>query len=235
MNHFPLEHVKPDLFKRWLEANQKTWKHPNVQINKIALAGNDLNAHVFLKPVAIGVFSSMVGLPISTVRLYVRRGLIEPIVVSGKYRFLEWNVAQAEAVKLWSELGVTLDKILQRKLELRKENPGLRFSDILEFNSNNGQGYGVGLIELIKNGNGFGYSISCQTMFEGETPVGDLAEHPKANQTPYGNFVLKTIRLQAQAMFVEARLALEAEQQKLEARISRAKLFEERLAQPFFD
>jgi DNA-binding transcriptional MerR regulator len=235
MNHFPLETVKPEVFKHWVEMNRKTWKTPNARINKIALAGSDLKAQVFFEPVAIGVFSRIVGLPISTVRLYVRRGLIEPIVVSGKYRFLEWNVAQAEAVKLWSELGVTLDRIFQRKLELRKENPELCFSDILEFSSNNGQGYGVGLIHLIKNGNGFGYSIACRTMFEGEQPVGDLAEHPAPNHTPYGKFVLQTICAEAKAFFAEARLALEAEQQKLEARIARAKLFEERLAQPFFD
>jgi DNA-binding transcriptional MerR regulator len=233
---FLLEQVKPDLFQRWLAFNQETWQDPNSRINQIALAGSDENAIAFFKPVAIGAFSRMVDLPISTVRLYVRRGLIEPLVVSGKYRFMEWNVAQAEAVKLWSDLGVTLETMLQRKLELRKTTPGIRFFDVLEFRSGTGTGYGIGFFALTphKNG-GYQYSLSCSTQFDGEKPVGDLTEHPKSNSHAEAIDQTRQVRAEMQKLFAEARLALEAERNKLEARIARAKLFEERLAQPFFN
>jgi DNA-binding transcriptional MerR regulator len=228
---FPLEQVKPDLFKRWLKFNRESWNDPNARINTIALAGSDENAKAFFNPVSIGAFAKMVALPISTVRLYVRRGLIEPLVVSGKYRFMDWNVAQAEAVKLWSELGLTLEEMQRRKLEARREHPGLQFFDVLEFKSGEGRGYGIGYFSLNPHERGgYQYSLSCNTQFEGEQPVGGLETHPVSNQTEEGAAALKRIQLEMREHFKRAREALELEREKLEARIARARVFEERLS-----
>jgi DNA-binding transcriptional MerR regulator len=227
---FPLEQVKPDLFKRWLAFNRESWNDPNARINTIALAGSDENAKAFFNPVTIGGFSKMVALPISTVRLYVRRGLIEPLVVSGKYRFMDWNVAQAEAVKLWSELGLTLEDMQRRKLEARREHPGLQFFDVLEFRSGEGKGYGIGYFALNPHeGGGYQYSLSCSTNFEGEHPVGGLETQPINNQTEEGSAALRRIQLEMCEHFKRAREGLELEREKLEARIARARVFEARL------
>jgi hypothetical protein len=149
---------------------------------------------------------------------------------------MEWNVAQAEAVKLWSDLGVTLEAMLQRKLELRKTTPGIRFFDVLEFRSGTGTGYGIGFFALTPQENGgYQYSLSCSTQFNGSKPVGDLTEHPISNSNPEAVDQAHLVRAEMQKLFAKARLSLEAQRDKLEAKIAKAKLFEERLVEPFFN
>lgn len=97
------------------------------------LAGSEERAREFLNPkgVAIGAFSQMVNLPISTVRHYIRLGLIEPWIVDGKYRFDPVNLMQLESVRQWIELGLTLEQILARKAEQRTKRPGIMVQDVL--------------------------------------------------------------------------------------------------------
>jgi hypothetical protein len=79
------------------------------------LAGTEDNARAFMDIIGIGAFSKMVNLPISTVRHYVRLGLIEPWLVETQYRFHVVNVAQTESVLQWCDLGLSLHEIVAHK------------------------------------------------------------------------------------------------------------------------
>ncbi|PYE55351.1 MerR family transcriptional regulator [Deinococcus yavapaiensis] len=65
--------------------------------------------------VSMGSFAGMVNLPDSTVRHYQRLGLITPYEVNGKFRFWVHNLAQAESVRQWQSLGLSLEEILEQR------------------------------------------------------------------------------------------------------------------------
>lgn len=98
-----------------------------------ALAGSEEKARAFFQPrgVGIGAFAKMVNLPVSTVRHYVRLGLIEPWDVEGRYRFQPLNVRQAETVRMWGELEMSLEEIIQRKQRQRQADPELMLKDLI--------------------------------------------------------------------------------------------------------
>jgi DNA-binding transcriptional MerR regulator len=98
----------------------------------LCLAGSEERAREFLTVRGVGIsrFAAMTGLPLTTVRHYLRLGLIEPFVVNGKFKFQMVNLMQAESVRQWSELGLSLEQILARK-EAQK-NAHLLVQDILE-------------------------------------------------------------------------------------------------------
>lgn len=91
----------------------------------LALAGSDENAQAFfqLPGVGIGAFAKMVNLPVSTVRHYIRLGLIEPWEVEGRYRFQPVNVRQAQTVRMWRELRMSLEEIVRRSKNSVKPIP----------------------------------------------------------------------------------------------------------------
>lgn len=97
------------------------------------LAGSEERARQFLSPrgVAIGAFSQMVGLPVSTVRHYARLGLIEPWIVDRKYRFNPINLMQLELVKQWTSLGISLQQIQERETQQPAKRPAIMVQDIL--------------------------------------------------------------------------------------------------------
>lgn len=68
-----------------------------------------------VRGVAMGSFAQMVDLPDSTVRHYQRLGLIIPYEVNGKFRFWVHNLAQAESVRQWRSLGLSLEEILEQR------------------------------------------------------------------------------------------------------------------------
>jgi DNA-binding transcriptional MerR regulator len=98
----------------------------------LCLAGSEERVREFLSPKGVGIsrFAAMAGLPASTVRHYLRLGLIEPFVVNGKFKFQMVNLMQAESVRQWVDLGVSLEQIRQRKAEQKKGR--LLVQDILE-------------------------------------------------------------------------------------------------------
>lgn len=100
----------------------------------LALAGSDENAQAFfqLPGVGIGAFAKMVNLPVSTVRHYIRLGLIEPWEVEGRYRFQPVNVRQAQTVRMWRELGMSLEEIVRRKQKQRQTDPTLILKDLIQ-------------------------------------------------------------------------------------------------------
>ncbi len=98
----------------------------------LCLTGSEERVLEFLSPKGVGIsrFAAMAGLPASTVRHYLRLGLIEPFVVNGKFKFQMVNLMQAESVRQWVDLGVSLEQIRQRKAEQKKGR--LLVQDILE-------------------------------------------------------------------------------------------------------
>jgi DNA-binding transcriptional MerR regulator len=96
------------------------------------LAGTEARAREFLSPRGVGIsrFAAMTGLPVTTVRHYLRLGLIEPFVVNGKFKFQMVNLMQAESVRQWVELGFSLEQITERKAE--QKSARLLVQDILE-------------------------------------------------------------------------------------------------------
>jgi DNA-binding transcriptional MerR regulator len=98
----------------------------------LCLAGSEERVKEFLTPRGVGItrFAEMSGLPATTIRHYLRLGLIEPFVVNGKFKFQMVNLMQAESVRQWSELGLSLEQISARK-EAQK-HASLIVQDILE-------------------------------------------------------------------------------------------------------
>ena len=85
------------------------------------LCGAPEHAHAFAGPRGVGIsaFAAMLHLPTSTVRHYQRLGLITPYEVNGKFRFWFHNVAQAESVRQWRDLGLSLEEILEQRAQER--------------------------------------------------------------------------------------------------------------------
>lgn len=85
------------------------------------LCGAPEHARAFggARGVGISAFAAMLGLPVSTVRHYQRLGLITPYEVNGKFRFWFHNVAQAESVRQWRDLGLSLEEILEQRAQER--------------------------------------------------------------------------------------------------------------------
>jgi DNA-binding transcriptional MerR regulator len=98
----------------------------------LCFAGSEERVREFLTPRGVGItrFAEMSGLPATTIRHYLRLGLIEPFFVNGKFKFQMVNLMQAESVRQWSELGLSLEQILARK-EAQK-HASLLVQDILE-------------------------------------------------------------------------------------------------------
>lgn len=78
------------------------------------VCGSSGAARAFTNPrgVTLSSFAVLAGLPPTTVRHYLRLGLITPYEVNGKYRFMAQHLAQAASVRQWRELGLSLDDIL---------------------------------------------------------------------------------------------------------------------------
>lgn len=95
----------------------------------LQLAGSEERARQFLAPagVAIGAFARMVELPVSTVRHYIRLGLVDPWLVAGRYHFDPVNLMQVGSVRQWQSLGLSLEEIQTRKAQ----RPGILVRDIL--------------------------------------------------------------------------------------------------------
>lgn len=183
------------------------------------LVGSEEGARQFLNPkgVAIGVFSKMVGLPVSTVRHYVRLGLVEPWEVEGKYRFDPVNLHQVESVRLWAELGLSLEQIVERQRQLRKEQPGTMVRDILPLHGDK-KPLGKALVEVERIFKPTGYTEN------GHISTLDMENVPKDIQRN------ERILRELSSEFRAAREKLEAKRLELEQRIARAKELEESLA-----
>ncbi len=223
-----LETISPESFKNILKHDLETFEdNPNFRLNCVSLAGSEVNAKTLLEPggVGIGKFSKMVGLPVSTVRHYVRLGLIEPWEVGGKYRFEAVNVAQVRAVRQWTELGLSLEQIVERKKAQQARQPGMLVRDVLGFAehaSEVGRPVKIAFVRRVVHENS---ATSMNITEEAHLFDGDL-------DAAYDTEAFNAREVIAELLeeYRQAREKLQERQQELERRIERALKFEAELS-----
>ncbi len=199
---------------------------PEIRDSFILLAGSENNARAFLdeKGIGIGVFSKMVNLPISTVRHYVRLGLIEPWEVAGRYRFHVVNVAQTESVRQWCNLGLSLEEIINRKKACKTQ--GILFKGLLEQKALNYKNidHSIGFIQRFMDGENLSERVSLWSTTSGLDDIETWHDTPEFDQER---------RDLVQELLIEYRAArekLEQQKQELERRIAKALEFEQKLS-----
>ncbi len=226
-----LETISAESFAKILKHDLETFEdNPNFRLNCTSLAGSEANARAFFEPrgVGIGEFSSIVGLPVSTVRHYTRMGLVEPFVVSGRYRFQYWNPAQVESVRWWSDLGFTLEEIVQRKINARARRPGLRLRDVVRVRVGDFDGVGIALFCWNRVDHGFESESSLWVNEEG--PQEPIPQFPPGNMDEEANRQMHAITAELLEEYRAARDKLEARKRELDARIERALEIERKFA-----
>lgn len=226
MNAAKLDKLEPALFVKrtekyaWYFAND-----PELREMFILLAGSEENARSFMdtKGVSIGAFSKIVKLPISTVRHYVRLGLIEPWDVEARYRFHVFNVAQTESLRQWCDLGLTLEEIVTRKRACQEQ--GILFKGFLDQKHINYKDidHSIGFIQRNIDGENVSERISFWTTTSGLHEPETWTDPPELEQER---------RDLVQELLNDYRAAREKLEQKkieLERRIARALEFEQKL------
>jgi DNA-binding transcriptional MerR regulator len=108
-------------FDQHLRDFHESLEHPDIR--GVLLAMCNSSEHILMafdaaRGVSITMFSRLMKLPMTTVRHYVELGLVNPFSVNGKFFFTPFNVPQVESVRLWRDLGVTLEEILKRRRRL---------------------------------------------------------------------------------------------------------------------
>ena len=227
MNSVRLEKLSPEGFiKRTTKYAEHYETDSELKGMFILLAGSEQNARVFMdtKGVIIGAFSKMVNLPISTVRHYVRLGLIEPWDVAGRYRFHVFNVAQTESVRQWCDLGLSLEEIVTRKRACQEQ--GILFKGFLDQKHINYKDidHSIGFIQRNIDGENISERISFWTTTSGSHDPQTWIDPPELEQER---------RDLVQELLTEYRAAREKLEQKkleLERRIARALEFEQKLS-----
>jgi DNA-binding transcriptional MerR regulator len=224
MNAAKLDKLSQELF---IKRTQKyAWYFENdseMQGMFALLAGSEKNARVFmdLKGVGIGAFSKMVNLPISTVRHYVRLGLIEPWEVATRYRFHVVNVAQTESVRQWCDLGLSLEQIVNRKRACQAQ--GILFKGFLK-PLNSDIDHSIGFVQRIIEGE----SISERVSFWSTTS--QLHEPETWTDPPELERERRDLVQELLSEYRAARERLEQKKLELENRIARALEFEQKIS-----
>jgi DNA-binding transcriptional MerR regulator len=143
--------------------------------NELALGALDQ----FFKPggMAIGAFSALVGLPVSTVRHYLKLGLVEPYQVEGAYRFHPFNAWEVKSVQHWQDLGLSLEQAVARRHSIRSQRPGTMVLDVLGPLQIQGKPYAEGVVYLRRLPEGGGYrEIVIFGVADGDTPMSEDTE-----------------------------------------------------------
>jgi DNA-binding transcriptional MerR regulator len=99
-------------FREHLETDSKT------RAMFAGMCGSLERAQMFTQTKGVGItqFAKLMNVPTTTVRHYLRLGLVTPYEVNGKFRFKPHNVVQFESVQQWHELGMTLEEVIQFRL-----------------------------------------------------------------------------------------------------------------------
>jgi DNA-binding transcriptional MerR regulator len=224
MNAAKLDKLSQELFIKRTEKYAWYFENdPEMQVMFALLAGSEKNARAFtdVKGVGIGAFSQMVNLPISTVRHYVRLGLIEPWEVATRYRFHVVNVAQTESVLQWCDLGLSLAQIMNRKRACQAQ--GILFKGFLEpLNSN--IDHSIGFVQRIIEGQQISERVSFWSTTSG------LDEPETWTDIPELERERRDLVQELLSEYRAARSSLEQKKLELEGRIARALEFELRIA-----
>jgi DNA-binding transcriptional MerR regulator len=227
MNVVKLDKLSQQLF---IKRTQKyAWyfeNDPEMQGMFALLAGTEQNARAFMdvKGVGIGAFSKMVNLPISTVRHYVRLGLIEPWEVATRYRFHVVNVAQTESVRQWCDLGLSLEQIVARKRLGQAQ--GILFKGFLapRDGSQSKIDHSIGFLQRTVEGENISERVSFWTTTSG------LHEPETWTDPPELERERRDLVQELLGEYRAARSSLEQKKLELELRIARALEFEQKIA-----
>jgi DNA-binding transcriptional MerR regulator len=227
MEAVKLDKLSQELF---IKRTQKyAWYFENdseMRDSFILLAGSEVNARAFMniKGVTIGAFSKMVNLPVSTVRHYVRLGLIEPWEVATRYRFHMVNVAQTESVRQWCELGLSLEQIGLRKRAYQTQ--GILFKGFLDQRhlSHNNVDHSIGFIQRIIDGENICERISFWSTTSGLHDPETWIDTPELEQER------RDLVQELLGEYRAAREKLEQKKLELENRIARALEFEQKIS-----
>lgn len=226
-----LETVSAETFKNILKHDLETFENdPNFRLNCLTLAGSEERAIRFLEApgVGIGEFSRLMGLPVSSVRHYIRLGLVEPFVVNSEFKFQYWNPAQVESVRWWSDLGFTLEDILQRKLEARAKKPGLKLRDVVQVRVGDYEGVGIALLSWNRIEQDFLSESGLWVLDEG--PQDPLPAFPTGNTTHEQTLEMNAISAELPEDYRAARTKLEVRKREIESRIARTLEIEQKFA-----
>lgn len=72
--------------------------------------------------VTLSAFAELSGAPATTLRHYLRLGLISTLSLHGKFRFLPLNTVQLEMVSCWVACGVTLAEVVNQRKRFAARN-----------------------------------------------------------------------------------------------------------------
>ena len=120
MNALAVQHVTKSEFEQMLIEYSEGLENTEVCEIFIAMSGSRENAEAFKNPKGVGIseFSKLVKLPITTVRHYVEIGLVSPLELNSKFRFMVFNIPEIESVRQWRDLGLSLEDIIERRRKL---------------------------------------------------------------------------------------------------------------------
>jgi DNA-binding transcriptional MerR regulator len=224
MNAAKLDKLSQELFVK--RTQKYAWYFENdseMQGMFALLAGTEQNARAFMdvKGVGIGAFSKMVNLPISTVRHYVRLGLIEPWDVATRYRFHVVNVAQTESVRQWCDLGLSLEQIVNRKRAGQAQ--GILFKGFLEPRQQSGIDHSIGFVGRTVEGERISERVSFWSTTSGLHEPENWIDPPELEQER------RDLVQELLGEYRAARFKLEQKKLELEHRIARALEFEQKI------
>jgi DNA-binding transcriptional MerR regulator len=211
---------------------QAALENPEVSEIFTAMCGSSEIANAFKNPKGVGIaaFAKLVKLPVTTVRHYVEMGLVSPLQLFGKFKFMAFNVPQIESIRGWRDLGLSLEEIMLRWQNLGE---GVLLKDVLSHSIESlGESPEQPIIQIMHAQNPRERAKSRQEFDErrkrGEPGIVierfDNGAKISGIQTDF-----KTIQTELQLEYSSAIQKLEAKKLELEKRIARAKLIEEKL------
>ena len=190
----------------------------------LCLAGTEARAREFLSPTGVGIsrFAVMTGLPATTVRHYLRLGLIEPFVVNGKFKFQMVNLMQAESVRQWVALGFSLEQVTARRAE--QNNARLLVQDILENVTNPDGGSDTSVVVMRRTPDDHGWLDETAI-----TAIDDKPRAPEYEFAALNELTRDTVR-QLHEEYQRVADTLETKLTELRARLEKARGFVKRLS-----
>lgn len=219
-------------FDQMLTEYQAALENPEVGEVFIAICGSRDIAAAFKNPKGVGIasFARLVNLPVTTVRHYVEMGLVSPLQLFGKFKFMPFNVPQIESIRGWRDLGLSLEEIVLRQQNLGE---GVLLKDVMVNPIESlGDASEQPIIQVMHAQNPEARAKSKQE-FEERRKRGEpgivLERHENGAKILGIKTDFKVLQTELQLEYSSAIQKLEAKKIELEKRIARAKLIEEKL------
>ncbi len=219
-------------FEQMQQEYSAALENPEVSEVFTAMCGSSDIASAFKNPKGVGIadFAKLVKLPVTTVRHYVEMGLVSPLQLSGKFKFMAFNVPQIESIRGWRDLGLSLEEIVLRRQSLGE---GVLLKDVMVNPIESlGDSPEQPIIQVMHEQNPRERAKARQE-FEERRKRGEpgilLERHEKGAKIPGIQTDFKVLQTELQLEYSSAIQKLEAKKLELEKRIAGAKLIEEKL------